>query len=82
MSQRKQEHQATLQAVKEIVNNCLRLSPPSYRHVSARLNYAGLTTTYGNPWTPARLYKFLFRMGYSGLHGVKAEQQGRPRKLP
>lgn len=75
------QHQQVLEAVKNIVKNYGRLSPPSYRRAAAALNAQQLKTTWGNEWTPQRLLRFLQRLGYSGLHGVQAELNGRPKKL-
>lgn len=70
-----------LRAIQGFVATYPRYSPPSYRRIAAQLNQTDIKTTWGNDWTPKRVLRFLQRMGYSGLHGVKAEQQGRPRKL-
>lgn len=65
-----------LRAVKMVVSNHKRHSPPSYKQVTAALNSQQVQTTWGNDWTPQRLLRFLQRLGYSGLHGVKAELDG------
>lgn len=70
-----------LRAVQGFVAVYGRGSPPSYKFVSAQLNQLGVKTTWGNNWTPKRVFRFLQRMGYSGLHGIQAEQQGRNRQL-
>ncbi|MEE2002426.1 recombinase family protein [Alkalimonas sp. MEB108] len=75
------ERQQTLDAVKDIVKNYGRFSPPSYKRAAAMLNAQNLKTAWGNDWTPQRLLRFLQRQGYSGLHGVQAELNGRPKKL-
>lgn len=70
-----------LSAVKLIVSSSRRHSPTSYKQTAAALNAQQVKTTWGNEWTPQRLLRFLQRLGYSGLHGVKAELNGRPKKL-
>lgn len=70
-----------LSAVKLIVSRSRRHSPPSYKQAAAALNAQQIKTTWGNNWTPQRLLRFLQRLGYSGLHGVQAELNGRPKKL-
>ncbi|RUO28769.1 hypothetical protein CWE12_10670 [Aliidiomarina sedimenti] len=71
---------AALSAVKLIVSSSHQYSPPSYKQVAAALNAQQLKTTWGNEWTPQRLLRFLQRLGYSGLHGVKAELDGQVNK--
>ena len=78
--QEKRRHEA-LRAVKLIVNNHNRISPPSYRRVARDLNAQQMQTTWNNEWTQRRLLRFLQRLGYSGLYGVKAELNGRSKKL-
>ncbi|PYE35593.1 recombinase [Idiomarina fontislapidosi] len=75
------QHQQVLEAIKKIVKNYGRCSPPSYKQAAAALNAQQAKTTWGNEWTPQRLLRFLQRRGYSGLHGVQAELNGRPKKL-
>lgn len=70
-----------LRAIKLIVSSSRRLSPPSYKRAAATLNAQQMKTTWGNDWTPQRLLRFLQRLGYSGLHGVQAELNGRSKKL-
>lgn len=73
--------QEALSAIKLIVRGSCGTNLPSYKRAAAELNTQQVKTTWGNEWTPKRLLRFLQRMGYSGLHGVHAELNGRPKKL-
>jgi hypothetical protein len=78
----REQRKDTLRVIQGLVSTYGWLSSiPSYKRVAAELNHNGMKTIWGNDWTPKRAYRFLQRMGYSGLHGINEELQGRPRKI-
>ncbi|QJR82263.1 hypothetical protein CA267_016650 [Alteromonas pelagimontana] len=79
----------TLEAVKTIIQShnlhglpsYRRPLAPRYKNVVAILNDQQIKTTWCNEWTPKRLLRFLQRLGYAGLSGVKEDMMGLPKKL-
>ena len=59
-----------LETIVEAKQECHRLHPPAYKAVCRKLKERGVTTGYGKQWSPRTLYAFLWRSGYSGVHGV------------
>lgn len=78
----REQRKNTLRAIQGLVSTYGWLSSiPSYKRVAAELNHDNIKTIWGNNWTTKRVCRFLQRMGYSGLHGINEELQGRPRKV-
>lgn len=48
---------------------------PSYKSVVSILNSEGYTTSWGNPWTPHRLFRMLQRKRIRGLWGLHQKQK-------
>jgi len=67
------QRQTAISEIKKLVAMHSYFSPTSYKTVVTGLIKAGLLTGWGNSWTERRLYRFLQRQGYSGLHGIKQE---------
>jgi len=68
-----EQRKASLTEIKRLVAMHYSYQPPSYNQVVTGLIGIGLKTGWGNKWTERRLYRFLQRQGYSGLHGIKQE---------
>lgn len=48
-------------------------SPPSYRYLVTHLKRQGIKTAWGRDWTERKLYRYLKRNGYNGIHDYKRQ---------